>query len=70
MTVVTVNNGGRYPAVLITIIVISRKRAMWIAKSMAVGAIGVSSLSVPRRVGEGSRPGSGLAPIPHPDMAD
>lgn len=32
MTVVTVNNGGRYPAVLITIIVISRKRAMWIAK--------------------------------------
>lgn len=37
---------------------------------MAVGARGVSSLSVPRRVGEGSRPGSGLAPIPHPDMAD
>lgn len=37
---------------------------------MVVGARGVSSLSVPRRVGEGSRPGSGLAPIPHPDMVD
>lgn len=37
---------------------------------MVVGARGVSSLSVPRRVGEGSRPGLGLAPILHPSLAD
>lgn len=46
MTAVTVNNGGRYPAVLITIIVISRERAMWIAKKMEVGAPGLHFLVV------------------------